>query len=402
MVAAARLGAIRASVVFAGLLFWFAFSGGCGGGLGLLDRNEPGSLSSSGSPDGNSGSVGSPGRGEALSSGNDREPNNGFSEAVLLQAAGTTRIALLGQIDVAGDVDVFDVGALVAGDRIILDLVRFPGTLRPVVALFDLNETLLGMGWDLSGPGEPRVSKLMDVSARHATQRAFLAVAQTYQNAGLGGYRLDVSVVRTGFVPAPRPQTIVLEFHGGEPGIPLLGIQKVAAFDASQIARVYSGQEETVKRAVVETVRANFAEFDVLVLTSDHGIAADDRSVTRLFIGSRSSAALGASQGIDAYNEDPCDDGIVFAESFTPALFGQLPSAEALGAAIGNVASHEAGHLLGLRHVSDSSAIMDERSPAVSLLGNQEFKTSPLSPSVFPFGNQDDRRLLAETVGLRD
>ena len=44
---------------------------------------------------------------------------------------------------------------------------------------------------------------------------------------------------------------------------------------------------------------------------------------------------------------------------------------------------------------------MDEVSPAVHLLTDQEFTTAPLSESVFPFGRQDAGSLLAEIVGTR-
>ena len=73
----------------------------------------------------------------------------------------------------------------------------------------------------------------------------------------------------------------------------------------------------------------------------------------------------------------------------------------ALGVAIGNIASHEAGHILGLNHVDDPTALMDAVSPADTFLQNQDFKTAPLSEQILPIGFQDALLLLAEIVGLR-
>ena len=102
---------------------------------------------------------------------------------------------------------------------------------------------------------------------------------------------------------------------------------------------------------------------------------------------------------MDIYNLDFCDDAVIFTESFSPQFFGQTPTAAELAVAIANVASHEAGHLLGLNHVSDDRALMDDVSPTDVLLNDQVFRESVLSPDIIPIGTQDSVLLLMETIG---
>jgi hypothetical protein len=68
--------------------------------------------------------------------------------------------------------------------------------------------------------------------------------------------------------------------------------------------------------------------------------------------------------------------------------------------AIGNIVAHEAGHLLGLNHVTDPTALMDGVSPADTFVSDQDFKVAPLSDDILPIGNQDAPLLLSEIVGL--
>ena len=107
---------------------------------------------------------------------------------------------------------------------------------------------------------------------------------------------------------------------------------------------------------------------------------------------------LGFAESIDEFNADRCDDAIVYTGSFDVRIFG-FPTTQAMATALGNVAAHESGHILGLYHVDDGSAIMDAESPATTLLTDQEFRAAPLSRQVAPLGVQDAVLLLSESVG---
>lgn len=335
----------------------------------------------------------------SISSGNDLEPNDTFEEAAILNNAGLDDATLEGRIDRRGDVDVFDLGPMRRGDRITVDLERRDNRFRASVAVIDDRQSLFQIGWDPFVGGGPSVLGLIDETIRHDSEPYYLVVTHPPEEATLGAYRLNVTIERGQVSPPARPQVVLLNFDGGILDMPILGTTLIEPFDSGKIDTVYAGQSRFIQDEIVEAIVENFSGVDVIFLTSDDADIAEFDSFSTLFFGSFSPVALGASQGVDAYNVNCCDDGLVFTESFGPAAFGFQPTAEALGVAIGNVASHELGHLFGLRHVTDSAAVMDELSPGVHLLADQEFKLAPLAPSVFPLGDQNAPLLLTEILG---
>ena len=135
------------------------------------------------------------------------------------------------------------------------------------------------------------------------------------------------------------------------------------------------------------------------IVSSADELPTDPTSYSTLYIGGFNLTAFGLAEAVDLYNADFCDDAIIFAESFTPDVFSYTPSAYELGVAIGNIAAHEAGHLLGLNHVDDDLALMDAASPADAFLQDQEFMVAPLHSDVLPLGVQNAPLLLYETLG---
>ena len=111
------------------------------------------------------------------------------------------------------------------------------------------------------------------------------------------------------------------------------------------------------------------------------------------------SGLLGLADNVDRYNSDPTQTAVVFVRGFEPFEVMQL-TPEEMGVMIGNVGSHELGHMLGLYHTREPHEVMDTTGTAWELAANQRFDRAALAMSVFPVGMEDSRMILADTVGV--
>lgn len=326
------------------------------------------------------------------------EPNDGFDQAVIGVPAVSGLIRLKGTISTSGDLDVFHIGQISAGDRVLVDAAA-TASLDVSIAVFDAEGRLVSDNDDRS---DLNLDALIDFVARHDGDAYFLVVTRSafaQPNRRTGAYTADVEIHRDNSVPSPVPQVLFLQFDGGTVDSPQFGTIDVPSFDAGAIHRVYNGKTEEMKQAIIDVVRQNYEPFNITVETSDDFTPDPECDYSTVFFGGFNQEAFGIAQSVDLYNADFCDDAIIFTESFTTNLFSSTPTAEEMGIAIGNVASHEAGHLLGLNHVDDDLDLMDDRSAADVFLIDQEFKESILSSDIMPIGTQDGVLLLDEIVG---
>ena len=337
-----------------------------------------------------------------VSNGSSGEPNDTFADAieVIFDAFGAAGIQ--GAVATIGDLDVFLLGAFSPGDRIVVDADTIGSSLDVSVALFDDEQRLVFANDDRGGLSR-FLDSFVELFVRHAGENYYLVVAgSAFATPGTetGQYFIDITVSGGHPVPEPVGQILLLDFDGafvdsqalGSPGL-------LDPFDAGDIARIYAGETEAMKEAIRQIMEEDFEPFDIAIVTTDDPPLPSDIEFSTVVFGGLNLEAFGISEQVDIYNLDFCDDAVIFTESFSPQFFGQTPTAAELAVAIANVASHEAGHLLGLNHVSDDRALMDDVSPTDVLLNDQVFRESVLSPDIIPIGTQDSVLLLMETIG---
>jgi hypothetical protein len=330
------------------------------------------------------------------------EPDNTFTEAIVAVFDETHTARLQGTVASVGDMDVFLLGEVSAGDRVVVDVETTGSALDASVAIFDAEQRLVYTNDDRGGSGSRVLDPYIDWVTRHPGDAYYLVVTHAAFAASdrrTGSYRIDVHI--TGGLPVPEPagQILLLDFDGGQVSIPGRSPMSLLSFDAASISPVYRGQTDVMKEAIRATFEQNFVNFDVMIVTSDDPPLPTGTQFSTVHFGGFDPAAFGIADGVDLYNFDWCDDAVIFTESFEPGIFLSVPTATEMGIAIGNIGSHEAGHLLGLNHVDDDHALMDDRSPADAFLEDQEFMEAPLSSDIMPIGTQDAVLLLLETVG---
>lgn len=292
--------------------------------------------------------------------------------------------------------NVFDLGPCAAGDRIVVTVdPTLNSPLDPITAIFDAAGELFAFNDDvdmMSG----QLGSYIDEVVWDASDHFYLAISKFYRDSSGGDYQASVRIERGGTVQRPPVQVLLLDFTGGSVTIPGEGTVTCTAFDAADIGPSYAGLTDQIKAKIAETVRQNYRNTGLQIVTSDDPPPAAGTFSTVRF-GAYSADKFGIAQGVDQGNKNRCDDGVVFTDNFY-VPFHTPPTADGIGIAIGNVAAHEAGHLLGLNHVADVTDLMDTTGTASTLLADQEFKTSPLDTSVFPFGSQNGPAMLNRVV----
>ncbi len=309
------------------------------------------------------------------------------------------RISVGGTIQSGDDVDVYNLGPVVRGDRIVVETDQ-RGGLNAAVGLFDDRGMAMvvnddrgsGLGWN-----EPH----MDHVVREDVSHCYLAVASTPRQPTTGEYTMTVGREPGQDVPAPRGQAVMLGFNGASDV--RIGSKEpidVPTFNAADIDSRYAGQTGAMIDVIETRMIEEYADYDIDFYNTADG-ASPSGEATCIFFGSYNPNLLGLADRVDAYNSRQVEECVVFTDTFE--LFMSLdPTVDEMGTAIANVATHELGHLLGLNHTSDDTEVMDITASASEMLVDQTLHAADLHESVFPIGQQDPAMLLTQALGNRN
>lgn len=319
------------------------------------------------------------------------DSGGGAASTAVTSTPGRATSLISGRATDRDSYQLFELSSFNAGDRLALESVQLlPGNSLFTVAVFDQDMNLLAR--TPSFPAKDVIHVM-----RRASHTVIIGVRPTYDDSG-GDFRIQLTRAPGVPIPAPARQTVYLNFgSGSDIRVHTRSGISFPAFDAAMLGDDYVGTTEQVKRSIVETMRADYAGFDVRIVTSDEGPPPSGAYSTVHFGGSV-SGLLGLADNVDRYNSDPTQTAVVFIRGFEPFEVMQL-TPEEMGVMIGNVGSHELGHMLGLYHTREPHEVMDTTGTAWELAENQRFDRAALDPSVFPVGMEDSPMILADTVG---
>jgi hypothetical protein len=236
----------------------------------------------------------------------------------------------------------WQLGAFAAGEAIEIDSI---GDRVDHLYLYDANMTLLPLGAAHDFDGFRRTLRVVIPAAN---DRLYLRADLGFLS-NTGEPMLTLRRQADQSPPAPQSQTAVLHFSGAD----------LITYRNGYIipTHVDAITDPAVQLAAFARFMEVFAAYDLTVLTDADPPPAEPYSV--IYIGAIDPPFdyYGLAEIVDAGNEYHDDIAIVDAgQTFLEAA--RLLGPDTHGRALGLIAAHEMGHLLGLYHVTDPDALM--------------------------------------------
>jgi WD40 repeat protein/chitodextrinase len=332
-------------------------------------------------------------------------------------------------VPISEERQIFDLGPLARGDRLFISLLSTPGFGEFYIptgefSLMVLDSSQRILAWYQALQTLDFLTLLPELEEFVLfTPDTKLVVGHDslhYYVVADGGVSVSVRVQRDTNLFGPRQQRVLVWFDGAAAvAAGNQPLRAVPALDAADFNSFFSfpqswGDQETqeLKAAIMAEIRDVYAGFDVQFYSSDDGVTPTLPYQTIYVGGATPEGLLGVSDYIDPRNDTLTGTAIVYATEIAErginGLFDNPADDTAtLGRAMGRVAAHQIGQLLGLRNTDDNTDIMEGWD--IRQVGDptipRTLKTSLVTASeqvgnLGPIGFQDAPLLLQETVGL--
>lgn len=244
----------------------------------------------------------------------DGDENYVFRKATALPLASTDWLEFEGRIDIRSDLDLFELGPLSPGDRLLIDVQPGSSSLDLVAAVFDSREYLHAYNDDRQPDGSD-LNPLLDFVIRGDADTYFLGITPYVDCGTTGTYRVTVRITRDEGVPSPEAQVVFLDWNGGQNiVIENVGTFDLTPFDAGDLGS-YGDRTEEMKDRIQDIVEQRYAAYNLILMNSDdHAVPAVPH--TTVYFGGQHSQAFAIAEQIDTMNENASDNAIVFTESY--------------------------------------------------------------------------------------